>query len=1175
MFALLLLPAAGESPAQTLPAPTTFELSLTCGVPSVPCTHVAEDDGAATPANVTTTITVTAAYPAGTSTLATDTVLTITVAGATGPGSATVGTDFTAVTAFNLTIPANMGVGMMTFDFEAIQDATSESPGERVAVTATTAVSSLTPPAAVHFLITDNETDPLVVSISLDTTSVTEGSDPTTITVTAAFPPGSRAPEPPGAVGVRFTVNEGTATANTALVEGDFETAAATFIVTIPAGGTTITGSFVLTVNDDTVLETTPETIILTPSNESLIGFIFSPLTLTIEIVDDDAQADTITLSVDPASVTEGVGTTTSTASDGVVTTTSAITVTASIPDGTATTEDLPVTVALVTGTGTGSAAATDDFTVGTISAITIPAGMLTGTGTFMLTVVDDVTLEGDETLVFSGTLGTTTAVYNAIANVTLTIEDNDTQADTITLSLDPASVTEGTVDTGTTATTTGGVVTTTSAITVTASIADDTATAEDLPVTVALVTSTGTGTATATDDFTVGTISVITILANERTATGTFMLTVVDDVAPEGDETLVFSGTLGTAVATYNAIANVTLTINDDEAPQADTITLSLDPTSVAEGTGTTTNTSDDDVVTTITEITVTASIPDGTATGVALPVTVALVASTDDDAATPSVAAVGATAAVLGDFTLSAITPTSIVIPAGSLTATGTFRLTVIDDEDTERDETLVFSGTLDAAVTGFMDIEDVTLTIVDNDGGASASMEAALPELARASVTSVIDVLSGRIAQVASGSLGDGSVSFAGHSSLAQALAANQQGLNDGDLSLLEALAGSSIALELDGTGTAAPSAGGQAGSSGVGVWASANYDRISSTAPVVGDWDGSQFSLFVGVDGHVSRNTVIGVAASWSKGSTEFDDDPTLDIDTGLLGLNPYIGWHSADGRKTAWGTVGYSSGDFEQDQQNNLKTDLKMTVLAIGGSTRFAERSGSDFDIKGDLSTAELTTDATTGVPEVKSKAHRARVAVEAEVNKASDSGGHVMRSVALGLRYDGGDGDTGSGLELDGELGWSGRSLSVSGAANVLLFHTGDLKEWGLGGLIRYAPSHAKGRNLTFRAQPSYGRGESGSGQLWDQQVKDLEEDGGEPEARLVMDAGWGLAALSGRGLVTPYSGLELSEGGSRVYRLGSRVAIDSVFNIDLAAHRTEDGDSPEHGIGLQLGMQW
>ena len=1170
MFALLLLPAAGESPAQTLPAPTTFELSLTCGVPSGPCNFVPEDDGAATPANVTTTITVTAAFPSGSGTRATDTVLMITVAGAAGPGSATVNTDFTAVPAFNLTIPANMGVGTMSFDFVGIADAIFEMGGKRVAVTATTTVSSLTPPAAVHFFITDNDSPPVILVSSLDTTSVTEDSGTTVISVTAAWPTGSR-PEMTEINIVTFTVSDGTPP-NGATAGEDY-TAVDPFTATILAGETEGTGSFTLTVNDDTVLETTPETIILTPVSDGSQTAI--PATLTIEIVDDDTQADTITLSVDPTSVTEGVGTTTSTASDGVVTTTSAITVTASIADGTATAEDLPVTVALVTGTGVGTAAATDDFTVGTISVITITAGMLTGTGTFMLTVVDDVTLEGDETLVFSGTLGTTTAVYNAIANVTLTIEDNDTQADTITLSLDPASVTEGTVATGTTATTTGGVVTTTSAITVTASIAENTATAEDLPVTVALVTSTGDGFATATDDFTVGTISVITILANERTATGTFMLTVVDDVAPEGDETLVFSGTLGTAVATYNAIANVTLTINDDEAPQADTITLSLDPTSVAEGTGTTTETSEDGVVTTITEITVTASIPDGTATGVALPVTVALVASTDDDAATPSVAAVGATAAVLGDFTLSAITPTSIVIPAGSLTATGTFMLTVVDDEDTEVAETLVFSGTLAAAVTGFMDIENVTLTIVDNDGGASESMEAVLPELARVSVTSVIDVLSGRIAQVASGSLGDGSVSFAGHSSLAQALAANQQRLNDGDLSLLEALAGSSIALDLDGTGTAAPAAGGQAGSSGVGVWASANYDRISSTAPGVGDWDGSQFSLFVGVDGHVSRNTLIGVAASWSKGSTEFDDDPTLEIDTSLLGLNPYIGWHSDDGKKTAWGTVGYSSGDFEQDQQNNLKTDLKMTVLAIGGSTRFAERAGLDFDIKGDLSTAELTTDATSGVAEVKSKAHRARVAVEAEVDKASDSGAHVMRSVALGLRYDGGDGDTGSGLELDGELGWSGRSVSVSGAANVLLFHTGDLKEWGVGGLIRYEPSHAKGRNLTFRAQPSYGPGESGSGQLWDQQVKDLDEDGGEPEARLVMDAGWGLAALSGRALVTPYSGLELSEGGSRVYRLGSRVAVDSIFNIDLAANRTEDGDSPEHGIGLQLGMQW
>ena len=111
---------------------------------------------------------------------------------------------------------------------------------------------------------------------------------------------------------------------------------------------------------------------------------------------------------------------------------------------------------------------------------------------------------------------------------------------------------------------------------------------------------------------------------------------------------------------------------------------------------------------------------------------------------------------------------------------------------------------------------------------------------------------------------------------------------------------------------------------------------------------------------------------------------------------------------------------------------------------------------------------------------------------------------------------------------------------------------------------------------LTLQARPSYGRAESGAGRLWEQEVADLKsEEEDQPGARLVMDVGWGLAALSGRSLVTPYSGLALSEDGSRVYRLGSRIGIDSVFHIDLAGDRTEGEGSPEHGVGLHLRMQW
>ena len=666
MFALLLLPAAGESLAQTLPAPTTFEFSVSCNTPSPSC-YVAEDDAGSPAAGVTTTITVTAAYPSGTSTPTTETVLTVTVTGGASNSEATVVVDFVAVPVFELTIEANERLVTGTFEFVTVADATSEGP-ERVTVTPTTTAAIITTtPAAVTFRITDNDSSPTVVISSLDTTSVTEDSSTTIISVTAAYPVGSRAVENRDA-DTMFTVSAGTATEDTSMAENDYEVSATTFTVTIARGDLEGTGSFVLTVNDDTVLETTPETIILTPTSTL---FTPVPTTLTIEIVDDDTQADTITLSVDPASVTEDSGTPT-------------ITVTASLAENTATATDLAVTLTLVTGTGAGSATATDDFTVGTISVITITAGMLTGTGTFMLTVVDDALPEVAETLVFSATAITDYTFVNA----TLTIEDNDMQADTITLSLDPTSVGEGAV--------------TPTTITVTASIPDGTATGVDLPVTVALVTTgddagSATLSLTATDDPGDGSVSttstLITITAGTLTGSGTFMLTVVDDVLPEGDETLVFSGTLDAAVTGFSDITNAALTIVDDEAPQADRITLSLDPTSVPEGTDTTTETPEDGVVTTITEITVTARIPDGTATGEDLPVTVTLVPGTGPGSATLSLT----TGDDPGDGSVSTTSTLITILAGGERTATGTFMLTVIDDEDTEGNETLVFSGML----------------------------------------------------------------------------------------------------------------------------------------------------------------------------------------------------------------------------------------------------------------------------------------------------------------------------------------------------------------------------------------------------------------------------------------------------------------------------------------------
>ena len=755
-----------------------------------------------------------------------------------------------------------------------------------------------------------------------------------------------------------------------------------------------------------------------------------------------------------------------------------------------------------------------EDFTATPASfTLTIPEGMITSSATtFTLMVAGDDIFEPDETLQVVGSLpGGETFTFSPDP-WTITILDDD--PDTITLSLSTASVTEGDVET----------------VTVTAVPSSGPAsTNREVAITVA-----GTTATTGTDFTAVPAAITLTIPANMPTGTADFELTAIDDGLEEPNgETL---QVVGTATASFTFAAPVELTITDRPP---DTIDLSLSPSSVTEG---------DDSVT----VTVTAVVSGTASNGREVAITVG-----------PNTT--GTNAAQAEDFT--AVPSFTLTIPAAMTSGTASFELTVTDDEEVESDETLRVAGT----VTTLESVNHAVLTIVDNDGGPPV-VEALLPELGRIYAASVIDAVSGRVEAVASGGLS----SSAGHSSLAHRLAANQQNLNDGDLlSLLEE---SPLAFELGGTG-AAGSGGGQAASpSPFGLWASGDYDRMASKSDEMGPWDGRQFTLHAGMDREISRNALVGVAGSWSKSNFVFDDDTTLETDADLMGLNLYVGGHSGDGKRNVWATVGYGRGDLEVDGMN-LKTDLKTKMLAVGASNNIAERPGFDLDIKGEISTAQISSDAVIGTPAVQSRVHRMRAALEIGSTHIYDSGSYLTRSVEGGFRLERGDGDIGSGFEIDGALDWSAPALGVTatGAANVLLLHSGYLqRSMGVTGRFNYAPPHAKGRGLTLRAQPSYGRTESDAGQLWGQEVADLEsEDDADPGARLVLNAGWGLPALSGRDLVTPYSGLELSEGGSRVYRLGSRVEIDSALSINLVGNRKEEGDSPEHGIDLHLRMQW
>ncbi len=564
---------------------------------------VDEDDGA-------TAITVTAAVN-GTTRYVDAKTVTVSVGG----GTATATTDYGAVTAFTITIPANTASAAGTFTLTPIDDSVAEG-SETLDVTGSSDVTVTKD----EITIADDDATPGGITLTAAPDSVDEDAGATEITVTAALNGTTRYPDQKT---VTVSVDDDSATSL-----ADY-TAVTDFTITIAAGAASGTGSFTLTPVDDS-LDEPDETIDVTGTSAG-----FAVTSDVITIADDDVTLGA-TLSVDPAIVGEGAGATT-------------VAVAATV-DGDPRTEATELTISVAPGTAQAADFhAVQDFT------LTIAAGAASGTTTFTLTPVNDLIDDDQETIIVSGT---TTVVGYTVTSATITLNNFDPPANIINLSVDPVSVAEDGGD---------------QEVEVTARYGSGHR-GEDTGVVVSVA-----GDTASADDFSAVTAFTVTIAAGEPDATGTFTFSPVDDALHEGSETVEITGTTTVADLTVNP-ASLELT-DDDEAP--DGITLTATPDEVDEDAGATT-------------ITVTAAVNSATRFPDARTVTV----SVDDDSATSP-----ADYAAVSDFT--------ITIAANAASGTGTFTLTPADDAVEESSETLTVSGT-----SGAIPVSSATIAIHDRE-------------------------------------------------------------------------------------------------------------------------------------------------------------------------------------------------------------------------------------------------------------------------------------------------------------------------------------------------------------------------------------------------------------------------------------------------------------------------
>ena len=281
----------------------------------------------------------------------------------------------------------------------------------------------------------------------------------------------------------------------------------------------------------------------------------------------------------------------------------------------------------------------------------------------------------------------------------------------------------------------------------------------------------------------------------------------------------------------------------------------------------------------------------------------------------------------------------------------------------------------------------------------------------------------------------------------------------------------------------------------------------------------------------------------------------------------------------------WATAGYGTGEVEIEDANGTDaSDLRQQMLAGGlnvpvvTSDRLMEGGTVRLSLKGETAFTRSEVDGSGSIAAVTLNANRHRLMLEGSHARDLASGATFTPSIEIGVRSDGGDGETGTSVEAGGGLRYADQAtgLTVETRARTLLTHGGDYEEWGVSGLIRLDPG-AAGQGLSFSVQPAWGQTASSVQRLWRTDLTGEVTPSDQAHGRLDAEVGYGLGVPRSLGVVTPYAGLGLAGEGTRSWRVGAHWRLAPVASVNLEGGRYESAgdDAPVHGLMLRGALHW
>ena len=308
-------------------------------------------------------------------------------------------------------------------------------------------------------------------------------------------------------------------------------------------------------------------------------------------------------------------------------------------------------------------------------------------------------------------------------------------------------------------------------------------------------------------------------------------------------------------------------------------------------------------------------------------------------------------------------------------------------------------------------------------------------------------------------------------------------------------------------------------------------------------------------------------ITGVSLSHSRGLGTYAGVDSGQVNSAVTGLYPWIGYKASE-RVTVWTVAGYGAGGLMLSPGAGapVETGLSMAMAAGGGRGQIlGGGEGFGLAFKADALWVGTQTKAASG-PNGNLKAttaavNRLRTAIEGSQKMTIAGRMALTPSVEIGIRQDGGDAETGRGMDLGAGLvladGVTG--LAVDIRVRRLLVHQAEgFAESGMSISVSYDPTPSTPLGFTASVAPAWG-GESMSGAdaLWGREsISGMGQDHllGGGGNRLDTEVGYGLP-LGARLVGTPRLGIRTSEY-SQDYRFG--------YGVEAL----EQG-----GVNLQLGV--